>query len=267
MLGSCISLRIGRTDFFHILYHTPNNQHILLTHSEAAQAAEIVIVMLIFMPSVLFHFALYILTCVSRNLSSPWMEKICSTGVYKWLYKVRSKAHVAHCAVSKHRHRTISFLWGLHYFINKIMFAKAPVFSYWTVLAKCVFFLFKPSDCSTITFFSLSRALRNLLHMQHLWQTDYQMYAQPPPFVSFEPGFCHHLLNNANFRIAFSSTRGSLELNLDVNSLYFSIFIFLIQNTSMILHKLLCPLSIVLSENVGTPTLQLQFKTGQREAY
>lgn len=51
--------------FFHILYHTPNNQHILLTHSEAVQATEIVIVMLIFMPSVLFHFALYILMCVS----------------------------------------------------------------------------------------------------------------------------------------------------------------------------------------------------------
>lgn len=161
----------------------------------------------------------------------------------------------------------MSFLWGLHYFINKIMFAQAPVFSYWTVLAKCVFSLFKPSDCSTINFFSLSWALRNLLHMQHLWQTDYQMYTQRPPFVSFEPDFCHHLLNNANFRIAFSSTRGSLELNLAVNSLYFSIFIFLIQNTLMILHKLFCPLSIVLSENVGTPTWQMQFKTGQREAY
>lgn len=53
--------------FFHILYHTPNNQPILLTHSEAVQAAAIVIVMLIFMPSVL---ALYILIRVSQNLSS-----------------------------------------------------------------------------------------------------------------------------------------------------------------------------------------------------
>ena len=56
--------------FFHILFHTPNNQPILLTHSEAVQAAAIVIVMLIFMPSVLFHFALYILIRVSQNLSS-----------------------------------------------------------------------------------------------------------------------------------------------------------------------------------------------------
>lgn len=63
--------------FFHVLYHTHYNQPILLTHSEAMQAAGIIIVMLIFMPSVVLHLASYIFMCVSENISFlPWMGKI-----------------------------------------------------------------------------------------------------------------------------------------------------------------------------------------------
>lgn len=75
-------------------------------HSEAVQASGIIIVMLIFLPSVVFLLASYILMCVSENISFlPWMGKIWSMGVYKNIEMTlqdQIKGPCSHCAVSKH---------------------------------------------------------------------------------------------------------------------------------------------------------------------
>lgn len=55
--------------FFHSLCHKHYNRPIVLTHSDVLQTGGIIIVMLIFMPSVVFHPASYILMCVSENIS------------------------------------------------------------------------------------------------------------------------------------------------------------------------------------------------------
>lgn len=62
--------------FFHILYHKHYNRPTVLTHSDVLQTAGIIIVMLIFMRSVVFCPASYILMCVSENICFlPWMGK------------------------------------------------------------------------------------------------------------------------------------------------------------------------------------------------
>lgn len=99
--------------FFHVLYHTQHNRAILM-HSEAVQASGIII----FLLSVVFHLASYILMCVSENISSlPWIGKIWSMGVYKNIEMTlqdQIKGPCRHCAISKHGHKTLPSLWAFH---------------------------------------------------------------------------------------------------------------------------------------------------------